>query len=88
MGPTARPQRRRSASGTTRRRPVAPIEGSVGERPEEPLAGGADQHRSAEGLERRELIEQLDVLFHGLGEAEAGVQHDPLGSPGMRWTKT
>ena len=45
---------------------------------ERALAGDADQHRPAEGDDLAEPPEELEVLLHGLAEAEARVEADPL----------
>src|SRR5690606_7614809 len=45
---------------------------------EEALAGGTDQHREPELVERPESGDHLPVLLGGLGEAQAGVEHDLL----------
>ena len=53
-------------------RAVPVLDRLPGDGAEESFPGGTDQHRPAERLERRELVEEQDILLHGLGEAEAG----------------
>ena len=47
---------------------------------EERLAAGADEHREAQRLDRRQVGEQLPVVLPPLGEPESRVQDQPLGS--------
>lgn len=55
----------------------------VAEEPsEEALARGADEHRAPEGDELVESGEELEVVLHGLAEADPRVEADPfLGDP-------
>ena len=55
------------------------------EAPEEALAGGADEHGPAERDDLVQAREELEVVLHGLAEADAGVEADALlVDPGVR----
>ena len=51
---------------------------AAGELAEEALARGADHDRPADGDDLVEAAQQLEVVLHGLAEADAGVEPDAL----------
>jgi hypothetical protein len=48
--------------------------------PEEGLSGGPEQDRLPEVAQRRQAGEQRPVVLGELGEAEPGVEHEPVGA--------
>ena len=49
-----------------------------GDRPDESLAGGSEQHRRTEVVQSRQAAHQGKVVRHRLGKADAGVDDDPI----------
>src|SRR3546814_18938031 len=63
--------RQRAGKALLRRRRLRP------DLADEPLAAGAQQHRTAEALEQRKLFQELQVVGEGLAEADPRVDHHP-----------
>src|SRR3546814_12242117 len=63
--------RQRAGKALLRRRRLRP------DLADEPLAAGAQQHRTAEALEQRKLFQELPVVGEGLAEADPRVDHHP-----------
>src|SRR3989442_6141738 len=52
----------------------------AGDQPQRRLARQAREHRNAERLELVQSPEQLEIVCHGLAEAESRIDHDAVGA--------
>ena len=69
---------RRAPRDDTRRSLDAIVDLGAGERPDEPLAAGTDEHRDAEVMERADVVQDREVVFERLAEPDPGVDAELL----------